>query len=263
MNFNIEQGQSLFKHSIDDTPDLNDPDFKPHSHKSTYELFYFVSGDADFNIAGNFYEMRNGTLLLIKPGVIHNINFKSRKKYERIVIRFKEKDIDKKLAESIRETENIYFVRNSELSNEILRLDSHFSNIDNDWILFTFQNSLQIILSYVVNYKASIDQFNYSDDVKRIINYIEDNLTEIDSIDTLCSALSLSKSALCKKFTDGVGISIMSFIRLRKIILAHSLIEQGLKPTEVYGQCGFSDYSTFYRSYKKIYRHNPSSRSAS
>ena len=260
MNFNIEQGQSLFKHSIDEVPDINDPDFKPHAHKNTYELFYFIAGDADFNIAGNFYEMRNGTLLLIKPGVVHNINFKSRKRYERIVLRFKEKDLDKKLADRIKETDNIYFVRNSELSNEILRLDAHFSNIDNDWILFTFQSSLQIILSYVVNYKASISQYNYSDEVKTIINYIEDNLTEIESIDQICEVLNVSKSALCKKFTEAVGIPIMSFIRLRKTILAHSLIEQGNKPTQIYSQCGFKDYATFYRCYKKVYRQNPSTK---
>ena len=125
MNYSIQQGLNLFKHSIDEIPDQNDPDFKPHSHTKHYELFYFVSGDAVFNVDNHVYELRNGSLLLIKPGVLHNIQFKSDKKYERIVIRFKESDITPLLAEKIKETENIYFVRNSELSNEILRLDVH------------------------------------------------------------------------------------------------------------------------------------------
>lgn len=259
MKYSIEQGQSLFKHSIDEIPDLNDPDFKPHTHKSTYELFYFIEGDAYFNIDSNKYEMRNGTLLLIKPGVLHNIVFKSDKKYERIVLRFKEKDLTPKLAERIKETENIYFVRNSELSKEILRIDDHISNIDNDWIIFTLQNSLQIILSYVVNYKAEISQYNYSEEVKQIINYIEDNLLNIENIEYLCKNLNISKSALCKKFTEAVGVPIMSFVRIKKIMMANTMLEQGNKPTEIYQKCGFNDYATFYRSYRKYYRQNPSS----
>lgn len=258
MNFNIQQGQSLFKHSIDEIPDLNDPDFKPHKHSENYELFYFISGDAYFNIDSIQYEMRNGTLLLIKPGILHNITLKSDQKYERIVLRFKEKDLPQKLAQKIKNTDNIYFVRNSELSKEIMRLDDHFSNIDNDWILFTLQNSLQIILSYVVNYKADTSNYNYSEEVKEIINYIEDNFTDIENIKYICKDLNISKSALCKKFTEAVGIPIMSFVRIRKIMMANSLIEEGNKPTEIYQKCGFNDYATFYRSYKKIYHQKPS-----
>ena len=258
MKYDIRSGTDLYKHTIDECPNPNDADFLPHRHSKNYELFYFVSGDADFNISGNFYEMRNGTLLLIKPGQVHNINFKSNKPYERIVLRFKEEDIDKKLAEKLRDTENVYFVRNSELSNEILRLDAHISNIDNDWILFTLQNSLQVILSYLVNYKPLETQYNFSQETQAITNYIEDNLVNINNIETICHDLNISKSALCKKFSDSVGIPIMTYVRLRKTVLANSLIQKGQKPTEVYQQCGFNDYTTFYRTYKKIYKQEPS-----
>ena len=258
MGFDIRSGTDLYKHSIDEIPNTGDADYLPHKHSKSYELFYFVSGDADFNISGNFYEMRNGTLLLIKPGQVHNINFKSNKPYERIVIRFKEEDIDPKLAERLKETDNIYFVRNSQLSNEILRLDNHFSNIDNDWILFTFHNSLQVILSYVVNYKPSESFYNHSEEIQSITNYIDDNLLNIQDIDSICKDLSISKSALCKKFTDAVGLPIMSFVRLKKAILARSLIEKGEKPTEVFNKCGFNDYATFYRTYKKFFKQEPS-----
>jgi len=257
MSYNIIQGQSLFKHSVDEIPDLNDPDYKPHTHSTNYELFYFISGDAYFNVDGYHYEMRNGTLLLIKPGTQHNIVFKSNKKYERIVIRFKESDLTAKLAEKIKETDNIYFVRNSELSKEIMRLDDHFSNLDNDWILFTFNNSLQIILSYVVNYRESELNNNQSDEVLKIVNYLNNNLLEIADLKDICQDLNISKSALCKKFTDAVGVPIMTYVRLKKLLLARDLMENGQSPTTVYKQCGFNDYTAFYRAYKKTFQESP------
>ena len=257
MGFSLREGQNVFKHSIDEIPDLNDPDYLPHTHTLHYELFYFINGDAHYNIDGTSYEMRNGTLLLIKPGVVHNIVLTSNKPYERIVIRFKDSDIPEVLSKSLKETENIYFVRNSELSKEILRLDAHFSNINNDWIMFTLQNSLQIILSYVVNYRQE-DTITYqSEDVQHIINYIEDHLTEIKDIDMICHDLNMSKSALCKKFTENVGVPVMSFVRLRKVMMANNLLQEGRKPTEVYQECGFNDYTTFYRSYKKYFQEEP------
>ena len=50
----------------------------------------------------------------------------------------------------------------------------------------------------------------------------------------------------------------MSFVRIRKCIMANSLMEKGEKPTKIYSQCGFKDYTTFYRTYKKLYQKEPS-----
>ena len=88
MTFDVRSGSILFKHTIDESPDPNQPSFQLHRHDDTYELFYFIAGDADFNVDGKIYELRNGTMLLIKPGTPHNLILKSNKYYERITIRF-------------------------------------------------------------------------------------------------------------------------------------------------------------------------------
>ena len=40
--------------------------------------------------------------------------------------------------------------------------------------------------------------------------------------------------------------------------MAQRRLRSGAKPTEVYLELGFSDYSTFFRDYKKQYDHSPS-----
>lgn len=248
----------MFKHSVDENPMAIRQKYQPHYHENTYELFYFINGDASFMIDNQNYDLRSGTMLLIKPGVVHNISIKSDKVYERVTMRFSEFDLPKNLRERLSKTDNIYFVRNSELSNEILRLDTHYQNLEEDWVVYAFRNSLNVILSYVVNYKQFDDNGAYNEEITQIINYIEDNLIQIEDLRDLCDNLHISKSALCKKFTEGVGVPIMSYIRIKKLMLAKNLIEEGNNPTDIYKQCGFSDYSTFYRAYKKIFHQKPS-----
>lgn len=258
MLYDVRKGSLLFKHSIDENPWAFKDKYIPHYHDNTYELYYFISGDAYFTIDNQRYDLRNGAMLLIKPGVIHNITIKSNKVYERVTMRFSEFDLPKNLREKLSKTENIYFVRNSELSAEILRLDTHYQNLDEDWILYTFRNSLNVILSYVVNYKQFDDKATYDDETKEVINFIDDNLFQIENLKDLCHNLHISKSALCKKFSESVGIPIMQYIRIKKLLYAKNLIENGDSPTDVYKQCGFKDYTTFYRGYKKFIRTNPS-----
>lgn len=258
MQFDVRSGSILFKHTIDENPNPNEERFKPHKHEDTYELFYFISGDANFNIDGKQIELRNGFLLLIKPGIVHNLILKSNKPYERITIRFADHEIPRQIRAELKDTDDSFFVRNTQLSDELMRLDVHYSSMDEDWILYTFRNSLNVILSYLVNYHA-IEKPEYApEDIKNILEYLDDNLFSIDSISTICNDLHMSRSALCKKFTDGYGIPIMTYVRVKRCLHASTLIDKGAKPTEIYKECGFNDYPSFYRAYKKYLRRPPS-----
>ncbi|MBQ8408536.1 MAG: hypothetical protein IJY39_06680 [Clostridia bacterium] len=42
------------------------------------------------------------------------------------------------------------------------------------------------------------------------------------------------------------------------MILAKQLIDSGSLPTRVFSDCGFSDYSSFYKAYVKHFAHSPS-----
>ena len=53
-------------------------------------------------------------------------------------------------------------------------------------------------------------------------------------------------------------VPIGQYIRNKKIMIAYSLIQKGLKPTQVAENIGFLDYSTFYRTYVKVVGASPS-----
>ena len=258
MNFDVRSGEYLFKHATEEVAEIHSSHHSPHSHNS-FELYYFISGEGEYFVGDVGYRLYPGSILLIRPGVEHHLKIKDTETYERIVIRFPEDDLPDSIRDGLIQKDNFYFVRNSEVGKEILHLDVHFSNISDSMILSTFKVTLFLILMYIISFRPEQSGAN-SDNAKitTIVDYIDRNLTEIESLDAICKALHVSKSALSKIFTDEMGIPIMKYIRYKRCVTAHSLIEKGVPPTKAFSQAGFSDYSSFYRIYTQIYRHAPS-----
>ena len=47
---------------------------------------------------------------------------------------------------------------------------------------------------------------------------------------------------------------------MKRLSKAQQLIAMGKKPTEIYTECGFTDYGTFFRNYTKHFGFSPSQR---
>ena len=83
-----------------------------------------------------------------------------------------------------------------------------------------------------------------------LISYINQNAAQALSLDQLEEVFGISKYALLHEFKDHTGMSIYQYILTRRIILAQQLIQQGVKPRQACEQCGFADYTSFYRAFK-------------
>jgi AraC-like DNA-binding protein len=67
----------------------------------------------------------------------------------------------------------------------------------------------------------------------------------------------ISRTQLCSRFKKATGTSVGGYIAVKRLLTARELLLQGGKPTEVYGLCGYHDYSTFFRAYTKYFGHSP------
>ena len=83
-----------------------------------------------------------------------------------------------------------------------------------------------------------------------LISYINQNAAQELSLDHLEDVFGISKYALLHEFKNYTGMSIYQYILTRRIILAQQLIRQGVKPRQACEQCGFTDYTSFYRAFK-------------
>ena len=258
MNFDVRSGDYLFKHATDDVSLIDSTNHVTHSHHS-FELYYFISGDGEYYVGDVAYKLYPGSILLIRPEVQHRLHIRNTEPYERIVIRFPEDDLTESFREGLSKKDNFYFVRNSEVGKEILQLDVHFSNIVDDMILSTFKITLFLILTYIINFQPDKSGANAENDkITRVVDYIDRHLTDINSLESLCKELHMSKSGLCKLFTGEMGVPVMRYVRYKKCVTAQALLQKGMPPTLAYTEAGFNDYSSFYRTYTQIYKHSPS-----
>lgn len=91
-----------------------------------------------------------------------------------------------------------------------------------------------------------------------IIDYLNHNLTSDMSVDTIANKFYISRYHLMHSFKEETGYSIGNYITTKRLLLAKSLIASGQSISDACFNCGFKNYSTFSRAYKKAFGQCPS-----
>lgn len=91
----------------------------------------------------------------------------------------------------------------------------------------------------------------------RLIRYINRNLRNDLSIETLCEKFYISKSQLYRRFKKATGTTVTKYIETKRMLSARQMILENERITRIYSECGFQDYSTFYRAYQRYFGHSP------
>jgi len=90
-----------------------------------------------------------------------------------------------------------------------------------------------------------------------ITAYIDKNITEILTLNSLADKFGISKSYLSHLFKARLGLSVFHYIKLKKLGLAKEYYQSGLSLTQAAMKAGFSDYTTFYKAYRSEYGSSP------
>lgn len=106
----------------------------------------------------------------------------------------------------------------------------------------------------------------YAKRVNEVINYVEENLTEDITLETMAELGSYSPFHFHRVFSMIKGESPVAFLRRKRLELAAWTIlkDKRIKIIEVAEKYGFENYSAFSKAFKKFYKLSPSQmRSAS
>ena len=248
-----------FNHTISEKPD--DSDFFLHSH-NTCELTFIVSGEVSWVIEGKTYKMRKNDLAILRPSVVHGVHVNGAEVYERYNVNFNGKEIADNAVEEIpREIEVISLSSSTHITDLFKKLDFYSRSFNGERRRMLISNIIEeLIFNLTLQAKGKTDENStlISPVLTRALEYIDENYTECIGIEDICRALYVSKSHIHSLFTKHLRTSPKKYLNLKRLAYAQMLIRMGKKPYSIYQQCGFSDYASFYRNYKKHFGYAPS-----
>lgn len=96
--------------------------------------------------------------------------------------------------------------------------------------------------------------------VQAMMRYMDENLAEDLDMDALADTFYVSKYHMMRQFRQETGLSVYQYLTQRRLLHARDLIEKGIRATEACYRSGFRSYSSFTRSYAKIFGTTPTGR---
>lgn len=247
----------------DDNP--NQANFTMHTH-SIYELYCFLGGNAVYHVEGTSYPLKKGDILIMRPLEAHYITLDCTVPYTRLSIHFRPELLDginpqKELLipYNCREngTHNLYRAQNSSKSIYSFFIDRIITSAADEGLQAA--TSLPSLLFEIYKAFKNIEKNETEHSIDYyIIDYINKHISEDISINKLCNEFFISESQLSRIFKKATGTTVWAYVTTKRLMNAHQLILSGISPTAAYSDCGFKDYSTFFRAYKKKYGVPPS-----
>ena len=254
-------------------------DKKSEEHTFHYHDFnkivIFISGDVTYVVEGKYYKLRPWDILFVSSNEVHKPIIDPNEYYERIIIWVNSNFLEGHSTDD-NDLLTCFHTAAKEKLN-LFRLDSDNLNIikdtlfslekairDKDFGGKILQNSyfLQLIVylnRLMFRSKAKKDErdIRYDERIVNILTYINENLDSDLSIDNIASRFYINRYYLMHNFKNQTGYTLHNYILQKRLTKAAALIKKGLQAAYVSEQCGFQDYSSFVRAFKKSFGLSP------
>ena len=254
--------------------DKSNIQFDYHYHDFN-KLIIFISGNVVYNIEGKSYELQPWDILLVPSGQVHKPLIEPITEYERIVFWINNSFLEQHSSEnekllncfSIAKNEMMHVIRpqlNSlgSLKTLLSLLERELKGRDFAGAIMANSLFVQLIISINRLFIKDDTQFKkievqYDESILKIVQYINLNIEMDLSIEFLSSKFFINKYYLMHKFKASTGYTLHNYINNKRLIKATELIRDGICMSEVAQQCGFNDYSSFVRTFKKQFGLSP------
>lgn len=225
-----------------------------------HEILYYIDGNATFLSADFKEDLSSGTLLVIPKEMYHKFHIREQNQYVRFVINFPDSEIIKDILPSAMSQIRIIKNVNVNIRHLLNRMCDVICSSEKEsakvFLYGTFLSLLAEIGFDISN--ATLPRFREKEQlISRCIAFIEERYTSVIHVEDIAKEMCISTPTLFQYFKNELGVSVHKYITEKRMIYARKLIYQGGNPTKIYKECGFSDYSSFYKAYKKMFLKSP------
>lgn len=247
--------------------------FHYHYH-DFHKILILLQGNLSYCIEGRTYDLSPGDIVLVHAGEVHRPILHSGSLYERIIIYVSPAFLNEYQEEN--NNLGLCFAQAHEKQSHVLRtrsgkigaLASAIRSLDQSSKEIGYASELHhklLFLEFLIHLnRAALDEqltfvSTTSSDSKipAVLDYLNEHLTEDLSVDDIAGHFYVSRYYLMHSFKEQTGYTIGGYLSAKRLLFAKELISSGLPMTEVCYLCGFRNYSTFSRAYKKSFGESP------
>ena len=225
-----------------------------------HEIILFLNGDAVFISEDTHIKILPNTLIIIPKETYHQLIIHADpNNYYRCVLNFE--DEPELLPFTKHRISEVRFIRADHSILFYFETLNNLATAKNPCKEIVLKAALILLLNEIADREAA-PQLNNSQNpiIHDAISHINQNITKKLSVETVANVCNISRSSLSHIFKKEMNISLHQFIIKKRLIAAYHKIAAGQAPTAVAVECGFHDYSGFYRHYKKMFGHPPSNK---
>lgn len=242
-----------------------------HSH-AFYELLYCRTDcGGEYLIGSERYRMQRGDIIFVPPGVGHRplLPDPLPEPYKRYVLWLSQEMIEL-FASSYAPDAQWHMP-----PTHVLRTNAHYNEELRDlfrrgvqeaeaqrpgWQAAVLGNTITLLtlLGRILQERdAALMQAESPELLDRVLAYIEENLSERLTLAETAKHFYVSESTISQVFRKKMNVSFYRTVTQRRLIAAKSRILENIELEQVGQMVGFSDYSTFYRAFRKEYGIGP------
>jgi len=247
------------------------PEMDYHYHEF-HKILFLRDGKVGYSIEGCRYELKKNDIVLIPAGCIHRPEIEDDAFYSRDVLYIAPEFLQIHSTDS---TElEICFSHNGgtvarTVGDTLLSVQNLFRNIE-EIDEESFGSDIlcrSLVLQLLVNIcrwtktdKTGVEGIANDRKILNILQYINENIGNDLSIDRIAEQFFISKYHMMRRFRAETGYTVHSYITNKRLLYARQLLNAGEAATDVCFKCGFNDYSTFSRAYRKMFECSPAGR---
>ena len=239
-----------------------DPNYKIWHHNVNNMIIYMHSDGGSIVCNEKIYPIKKGVLCFIGAKKYHYTMPSNAGIYERSKIFISDDEINRLVSifqnkEAITKNFNNNSIVYAQISEkDIKAVDvlfddiSHYTENEGWGDIITASSLLRLLVFMEEN---TVDTVTSPHGLMyKAIEYINSNIKEAITVDSICEYTHMSKYHFCRSFKKATGLTVMNYILNTRITLAKNLLtNENISVGEISGLCGFSNISVFCRAFKE------------
>ena len=233
--------------------------FPLHSHTYMEIVQYHNPVGIEYLLGNRRYQITDGDIVCVAPNTMHKVIRHDAQPTVRTLIVITKKMLDHMGWPNDRD--QFFLVRpkgeqKSRISRLIELIQQEEKTKDKNYEVIV-AGSLAVLLGFLTRDPESFIQAEKKKLFEQLISYVEEHLSEPITLKQASKDLFISEKTISREFKKYMDTSFYQYVVSYKMLSAQNLIANGVPIHEVCTKVGFSDYATFFRSFKKYFRMSP------